>query len=346
MTNPLARDLDHVLEHARGAWDELRGARIFVTGGTGFFGCWLLESFAWACDSLNLDASMTVLTRSPEAFHKKAPHLAAHPAIQLLQGDICSFHFPGGRFSHVIHAATEAYPQDCRERPLFILDTIVDGARRVLDFAAAAGARRFLLTSSGAVYGPQPAGIAHIPETYRGSPAPSDERAVYSEGKRMSELLCALYHREHGLECVIARGFAFVGAYMPFGHYAIGNFILDQMRGGPIQVKGDGAPVRSYLYAADLAVWLWTILVKGQPCRPYNVGSEQALSIAEVAAAVSAALHPRAPVVFAQPPAANLSAGLYIPSTGRARGELGLRQLTPLDEAIRRTAAAAPGYGR
>lgn len=339
----LACDLDDVLAHTCGVWEQLEGARIFVTGGTGFFGCWLLESFLHACDRLPLNASMTVLTRSLEAFHRKAPHLAAHPAIRLVQGDICSFHFPEGRFSHVIHAATEAYPKDCRERPLLVLDTIVDGTRRVLDFAVKAGVRRFLLTSSGAVYGPQPAGIAHVPETYRGSPAASDERAVYSEGKRVSELLCALYHREHGLECVIARGFAFLGAYMPFGHYAIGNFILDQVQGRPILVQGDGTPVRSYLYAADLAVWLWTILVKGEPCRPYNVGSEQALSIAEVAAAVSAALRPRVPVLFAQPPALNLSACHYIPSTERARTELGLRQLTPLDEAIRRTARFAGG---
>src|SRR5215471_10451273 len=103
MQNPLASDLDHVLKQTAGVWEELRGQRIFITGGTGFFGCWLLESFAWANEKLKLNASAVVLTRNLDAFRKKAPHLAAHPAIQFHPGDVLTFGFPSGRFSHVIH---------------------------------------------------------------------------------------------------------------------------------------------------------------------------------------------------------------------------------------------------
>jgi nucleoside-diphosphate-sugar epimerase len=341
MSNPLAADLDHVLAHTEAVWDELRGAHIFVTGGTGFFGCWLLESFAWACDRLPLAASMTVLTRSPELFLRKAPHLAAHPAIRLVNGDVRFFDYLDGPFSHVIHAATEANPRLCREHPLAVLDSVVEGTRHTLDFALESGANRFLLTSSGAVYGPQPAAVTHLPETFGGGPDPSVPDSVYGEAKRSAELLCALYHAQYGLQCLTARCFAFVGPYMPFdAHFAIGNFIGDAISGGPIRVKGDGTPYRSYLYAADLAIWLWTILAKGRPGRPYNVGSERALTIAAIAAEVAGALGPGIRVEIFGTPTPGVAPRRYVPSTARARAELNLRELVPLEAAIRRTAGA------
>jgi dTDP-glucose 4,6-dehydratase len=338
MDHPLARDLQHVLERTNGLWEELRDARIFITGGTGFFGCWLLESFAYARDQLQLSATVTVLTRSPEAFHAKAPHLAGHPAIHLLEGDVRSFVFPKERFTHVIHAATDASASLNRDHPLVMLDTIVEGTRHTLDFALACGARRFLLTSSGAVYGAQPPEITHVAETYGGAPDPNHPKWAYGEGKRLAELLCAIYHKQFGLECAIARCFAFVGPYLPLNiHYAIGNFIRDAMAGGPVRIGGDGTPYRSYLYAADLAIWLWTILLRGVPCRPYNVGAERDLTIAELGRVVAATLGIPGNVKIAKTPVPGAPPERYVPSTARARDELSLREWICLEEAIRST---------
>jgi nucleoside-diphosphate-sugar epimerase len=337
--NPLSADLDHVVEHIRPLRDQLRGMRIFITGGTGFIGCWLLESFAWANERLGLEAEAVVLTRNLEAFRAKAPHLASRPDIHFHIGDVRDFVFPTGQFSHVIHAATEASAKLNDERPDIMLETIVTGTRRALDFSLQRGAKQFLLISSGAVYGAQPPNLAHIAEEYAGGPNVSLPPSAYGEGKRMSELLCAIHARRRGLEAKVARCFAFVGPYLPLdAHFAIGNFIRDAMAGGPIKISGDGTPYRSYLYAADLAIWLWTILVRGASNRPYNVGSRNALSIAQVGEAVSRALPGNVPVEIAQKAAPGKAAARYVPENARAEQELGLREWISLEEGIRRTA--------
>jgi nucleoside-diphosphate-sugar epimerase len=339
IANPLAEDLDHVLTHTEGLWEDLRGRRLFLTGGSGFFGCWLLESLLWANDRLDLRVSATVLTRNPVAFRAKAPHLAGSPCVELVVGDVTEFPFPQGAYSHVLHAATEASAQLTRDDPRQVWRTIVAGTERTLEFAVQCGAARYLLTSSGAVYGKQPPELTHLSEDCSGAPDPLDPRSCYGEGKRAAEQLCALYAAQHNIAAVVARGFAFLGPYLPLDrHFAVGNFLRDGLQGGPIRVNGDGTPVRSYLYAADLAVWLWTILLRGQSGRAYNVGSEQALSIADLARTVAAAFDPAPRVVIARPPAAT-PAERYVPATARARRELGLQETVPLTHAINRTLA-------
>lgn len=333
-------DRDYLLDRASAVLSELHGARLFITGGTGFFGCWLLESLTWALDHLAVDVQAHVLTRSPERFGERAPHLAEHRAIRLVRGDVRGFAPPGGAFSHVIHAATEASDALNREQPLLMYETIVAGTEQVLKLAAEAGAERLLLTSSGAVYGRQPSDLTHVGEDYLGAPDPLAPGSAYGEGKRVSEFLCATWGQQHHRAAVIARCYAFVGPHLPLDlHFAIGNFIRDGLAGGPLRISGDGTPYRSYLYAADLAIWLWTLLVRGEGGRAYNVGAEEAVSIRETAEVVAACFAPRPEVTVAQTPDPARPPSRYVPSTRRAREELGLAEGLGLADAVRRTIA-------
>lgn len=333
-----AIDLTHVLDHGADLWPRLAGTRIFITGATGFFGKWLLECLLHANSQFQLRLQLTALSRQPEAFLQFMPHLSHDPALRWIKGDVTNFAFPDTTFTHIIHAATEASAELNRSHPLGMFDTIVTGTRRVLELAVASDKASILLTSSGAVYGRQPPTQTRTPEDYTGSPVVNTPDSAYAEGKRAAEQLCAIYAREHGISPRIARCYAFLGPHLPLdSHFAAGNFIRDALCGATIRIKGDGTPYRSYLYAADLVVWLLKILLDGAPNRPYNVGSDQAISITDLAHAIAEAAGGGELQIGQEPSAC--PAERYIPSIARARSELGLDVWIPLPEALKRTLA-------
>lgn len=339
-----AGDLNYILEKTERLWQEIRGQRVFLTGGTGFFGSWLLESFVAANQAFNLQAQAVVLSRSPEKFRLRAPHVTQGGCVELVQGDVRDFEFPAGEFSFVIHAATESVPKGKSTQAEEMFSVGSEGTRRCLEFAESRGTKKMLLTSSGAVYGRQPDSMTHIAEDYAddcgGAPDVLRENYAYAEGKRVAEMLCAAAARRGGMECKIARCFAFVGPHLPLdAHFAIGNFIRDAMRGEAIRIQGDGTPMRSYLYAADLAVWLWTMMFAAPSGRAFNVGSNRAVSIREVAEAVVAAVHPGLEITVAQERVADAPVQRYVPSVAAAKTELKLEEGFSLEDAIRRTAA-------
>jgi dTDP-glucose 4,6-dehydratase len=203
--DPLSADREHVLAHTRALWDEVKGQRVFLTGGTGFVGSWLMHSLVWANDVFGLGAEAVVLTRRPEAFHAKAPAIAAHPSVRVLEGDVRTFAFPDVSCSLIVHAAADIARSGVPGGGRAMVDTIIDGTRRVLDFARHARARRVLYISSGAVYGRQPDSMTHIPEDYDGAPRILDPSSTYGAAKRLAELLTIVAGREDGVDVVIAR---------------------------------------------------------------------------------------------------------------------------------------------
>ncbi len=318
---------------------------LLLTGGTGFFGKALLRHWRAAHDSGGWGPQVTVLSRRPEIFLAQHPEFSHLSWLRFHAGDILEpATLPASAgFTHLLHAAADSTlgPQ---LTPLQRYTQIVDGTRQLLDYAVAQGIARFLLVSSGGVYGPQPPELAQIPECHHAMPDPLQAEHAYSVAKRCAEHLCALYGQQYGTETVVARCFAFVGRDLPLdAHFAIGNFIRDALTRAQITVSGDGTPVRSYMDQRDLARWLAVLLLQGRAGQAYNVGSDVAISIAELAHRVRDLLAPGKPVHIAMAAAAGVGnlRSRYVPSITKARSELGLELRYTLEDAVRETARHA-----
>ena len=339
MRKPLpVEDLDFIVEQTSAVWSSLCHARFFVTGGTGFIGSWLLEAIQHANRTCGAGVEALVLSRTPNRAHASAPHLYDDPAIQLMRGEVKSFETTQtGAIDVCIHAATDVADPSKAGDSLHTFDTGVVGTRRVLDLAQAKGAKHFLLTSSGAVYGPQPATLARTPETYAGAPSPLDTASAYGQSKRVAEWLASTYAEKSALHISIARIYALVGPAIPLdGPFAAGNFIRDALAGRQIAIQGDGQPLRSYLYAADACVWLLNILLSGKRGEAYNVGAEREVSILELARMIEALAGSTTSAVPAREPGPG-PAPRYVPDTTKAREMLGLHETISLEEALSRT---------
>ena len=314
--------------------------KLLLTGGTGFFGRALLRQLeTFRCTSGRLPfGQITVVTRSPVNFRNKYPSLAYLSWLSLHEGDVLdpSSLPQKGPYQFILHAASDATNAN-RLTPLQSYRQIVDGTENMLKFAVSSGAQRFLLTSSGGVYGPQPWDMKTIPETYNGMPDPLNPLNAYGVAKRLAEHLCAQYGHQYGIETVIARCFAFVGKDLPReAHFAIGNFIRDAIERPEITVNGNGSPIRSYMHQSDLAHWLLTLLQQGASGNAYNVGSDEAISIADLALLVRDIVSPEKQVhVKSQLLADNVFRNRYVPDISKAKMDLGLEITVPLAEAIR-----------
>jgi dTDP-glucose 4,6-dehydratase len=336
-------DLDYMVSAARSVFESLDGQHVFITGGTGFLGGWLVESLSYARQAMELSTQITVLVQPGcETFH-----FGQLPGVRLVQGDINSLNWSElndrlrtlgvtADFDAVIHGAVLVNDGDKPASPLAIWDSVVTGSRNILDVARSSGCERVLLLSSGAVYGSGAAMTSKLAEDCLTGPEFLNPDMAYAEGKRAMESLAAIYLREYGLQSVLARCFSFIGPRLPIdSHLAAAQFVRDAMAGGPIRVRGDGAPVRGYLYAADMAAWLWSLLVNGQPGVAYNVGSEHECSILELATLIGRSAQVQVEIV-----GTTSRAGIgdyYVPDTSLARRDLGLVEGVTLDDAIERT---------
>lgn len=330
-TSLTEESLDHL--------EPLRGGHMLITGGTGFVGTWLSELAAYLNDVLGFRLRVTLLARETSDFTLTAPHLAARPEFDLIREDVRNLRDIPLDVAWIVHAGATPDNRLHNTDPLRTADSIVNGTRAVLEAAVRLPMLSGLLNiSSGLVYGPQPVTLEGISEEDFHGFDPSTFGSVYAESKRMAENLCAAYANQQRLRIVTARPFAFIGPYQHLDRpWAINNFVRDSVQGGPIRILGDGETVRSYMYPADMAVWMLAMLAGGVSGESYNVGSPQAVTLRAAAELVADQFSPRPKINTSLLPAKHQEHSRFVPNVSRAQKTLRLDIKFDLKAAIRRT---------
>lgn len=316
----------------------LGGKRIFITGGTGFIGSLVLRSLRERASQTNLGISVTVLSRNPQAFRELRPELL-WPGLTFLKGDVESFRFePGSHFDYVLHGGNPSDPPGDEAVALRFWQTVVEGTNRLLTEVdrLEKPPARILLLSSGAIYGPQPAEVPAFTEDSQ-----AEAGSAYADAKLAAEKVMADFAQKRGIGLTIARIFACAGPYVPLqGRFALGQFIRAARDEGEIRIRSDGKPKRSYLAGDELAHWLLTLLARGGTSTEiFNVGSNDTLTIREIAEAVRDTFKARGKTVsiVLEPSPSEGLAPNYIPDIHRIEEKYGLKPVKSSVEAIRET---------
>lgn len=315
---------------------DLSGSNFFITGGTGFIGIWMLLLLLTIKEQTGQKFEITILTRNPKAFKQKAPRIASQ--VTIVNGSLENFACPESKkYDYVLHAAIDSIFS--AKDSVSFLDSMTQNTKCVLEFALSHDCKKFLFISSGAVYGGGINGEQLFSESQNSAPTFSNcsYKAIYGEGKRLGELLSSLYAQKGVFETKIARPFTFIGPYLPLdANYAVGNFINNALNNEPIIVNSDGTSLRSYMYAADMAEWLLTILFYGENSQPYNVGSNVPISILGLAKTIASVVgYPDSQIVVKSD--MSHKPDCYVPSTALAEKHLGLKINYSLEDSVRST---------
>ena len=328
------------LQRLLAAFEKLDGSRILLTGGTGFVGKWMLQTAKIAQESSATKIELVVPTRHLAADHVQTAIAIGCPNVSWVEGDFMNNQLDLGQIDMIIHTATPASAQLNAENPAEMLRINVEAMESVLRYAS--DKKPLLFTSSGAVYGTQPQSVSHIAEGNVEPSPPSEQLNAYAQGKQIAERMCREAGSSGQCSPIIARLFAFGGQYLPRDtHFAIGNFIQNALDRQPIAIQGDGRARRSYLYGADMATWLWSALTHGQTASPFHIGSEDSVSILELAqavATVSGGLLNYVPeITVAKEIDLSESVHQYVLANSDTRKALRVSEWTSLTEIIRRT---------
>lgn len=320
------------------AFSDLKGTKILVTGGTGFMGKWIAEMVSYLNETQLLDIKLYLLSRDTEKFKKDVPHLYEKAFISLIEQDVRNLHDLPEDINFVIHAAGSPDNRDHVSQPLRTIETFYKGTNAVLDAATRLPALKKLIhISSHQVYGRNDAEPL-MEETFLGLIEPNHINHVYGKAKIAAETLCAIYRNQFRLPIITLRPFAFIGPYHDLEKpWAINNFIRDGILGSPIRIIGNGSTVRSYLYASDMAYWVLKTLTLGVVGETYNIGSNQPISLEELAKKIQQAINPSLEILSKSSKENYTNISKLVPDTNKITKALCVKECYIIEEAVNRT---------
>ena len=301
-------------------------ARVAITGGAGFIGSHLCQSFLErGHEVLCIDNLLTGSRENVAAF-------LSHDRFSFLDHDVSRFIQVDGAVDMLLHFASPASPVDYLELPIPTLKVGSLGTHNALGLAKAKKAI-FFLASTSEVYG-DPL-VKPQTEDYWGNVNPVGPRGVYDEAKRFAEAITMAYHRYHGLNTRIVRIFNTYGPRMRMKDgRVVPNFITQAMKGEALTVYGKGTQTRSFLYIDDLIRGIHRLLETDYHL-PVNLGNPHEITVLDFAKKVLGLTGSKSSIVYKPLPEDDPQ--VRQPDISRAKELLGWKPQVPLEAGLTKT---------
>jgi len=310
----------------------LRGQTILVTGGTGYVGKWIYYFVKHLNNQYELDIKLILVARGIDGPFNIEINLQSF--VSFIRSDIRQIKNLPAHINYIIHAASSPDNRLYMSNPIDSIDIITSGTKQLFEASLELdGLKNILNLSSGQIYGA--VNSDHITEDDFGSLNVGNIGSIYSEAKRYSETLSLAYRTIHKLPIVQVRPFAFVGPLMDLNMpWAINNFVRDAIKFSKIKIVGNGSPIRSYMYPADMVYWILVMLIYGKTGQAYNLGSNEGVSLFDLAKKIKNILGEKIDIEVLNMNESNFT---FVPDISKVNKEFNLTIKVDFDTALKNT---------